>query len=156
MLNCPDLACSKGEYFKGCICISNKKNCGTFNEETLSCEMCSDSAFYALKDDLENGSHCVMRSILVIVLVPAIPALLIILLLITCRKCLLTRCFCCEIEKSCCHKCWKSVCVFIEKVLKILFCVNCTEGGILCCKFCFDRLIAIEPYEKKNPVINIQ
>lgn len=75
MLNCQDLECPKGEYLKGCICLSNKKNCGTFNEITLSCEMCSDSVFYTLKEDPQKGNHCVMRSLLVIVLVPTIPVL---------------------------------------------------------------------------------
>jgi len=40
--------------------------------------------------------------------------------------------------------------------MRFLFCVSCTEGGCLCCKFCFDSLVAIEPYSKIIYEINLE
>ena len=40
--------------------------------------------------------------------------------------------------------------------MRFLFCVSCTEGGFLCCKFCFDELVAIEPYSKIRSEIELE
>lgn len=73
MLSCNNMKCPKGEYLKNCSCKSNKVNCSSYNKITLSCEDCSSSVFYTLNIDEQQGSHCVMRSLFILVLVPLIP-----------------------------------------------------------------------------------
>lgn len=150
MLSCPNLDCPKGTYLLKCTCRSNKENCDTFNENISSCEICSNAISYSMKEDLVQGDRCVKKDLVLIILVPVIPIIQLILLTIICRKCILNKCICCQPHGNCCYKGWRCICVCLEKVMKCMFCVNCTEGGLLCCKFCFDRLVAIEPYEKTH------